>query len=155
MKRTIIAAGLLLLAVGISLAQQNNTSDAGGRVLALETAWNHALEEKDAKALDMLLANTLVSVDIDGSVSNKSDFLASIKAPEYQPSQAVTEQSNVQVYGNAAVALGISGSKERKKGSPMCDASASWRRIARCHQTSPKCRRPAHSAPRSSNQPID
>ena len=55
-----------------------------GRVLALETAWNHALENKDAKALDMLLASSMVSVDIDGSVSNKSDFLASIKAPDYQ-----------------------------------------------------------------------
>jgi hypothetical protein len=87
MKRSIIAGGLLLLAVGISLAQQNNVSDEGGRVLALEIAWNHALEEKDTKALDMLLANTMVSVDIDGSVSTKSDFLVSIKAADYQPSK--------------------------------------------------------------------
>jgi hypothetical protein len=28
---------------------------------------NHALEAKDIKALNMLLANTFVSVDIDGS----------------------------------------------------------------------------------------
>jgi ketosteroid isomerase-like protein len=118
MKRTIIAGVLLLLAVGISLAQQNNVSDEGGRVLALETAWNHALEEKDAKALDMLLANAMVSVDIDGSVSNESDFLASIKAPDYQPSQAVTEQSNVQVYGNAAVVVGIFRIKGTEKGKP-------------------------------------
>jgi ketosteroid isomerase-like protein len=118
MKRTIVAGGLLLLAVGISLAQQINVSDEGGRVLALETAWNHALEEKDAKALDMLLANTMVSVAIDGSVSNKSDFLASIKAPEYQPSQAVTEQSTVQVYGNAAVVVGIFRIKGTEKGKP-------------------------------------
>jgi hypothetical protein len=79
MKRTIIAGVLLLLAVGISLAQQNNVSDEGGRVLALETAWNHALEGKDAKALNMLLANTMVSVDIDGSVSIKAIFWTASK----------------------------------------------------------------------------
>jgi ketosteroid isomerase-like protein len=62
---------------------------------------------KDAKALDMLLANTLVSVDIDGSVASKSEFLASIKAPDYQPAQVVTEQTSVQVYGNAGVVTGV------------------------------------------------
>jgi hypothetical protein len=46
MKRTIIAGGVLLLGVAIALAQQSNISDEGGRVLALEQAWNHALEEK-------------------------------------------------------------------------------------------------------------
>ncbi len=85
MKRTIIAGGLLLLAVGISLAQQSDVCEEGGRILALENAWNHALEAKDTKALDMLLANTMVSVDIDGSIATKSDFLASIKSPDYQP----------------------------------------------------------------------
>jgi ketosteroid isomerase-like protein len=118
LKRTIVAGGVLLLGVAITLAQQSNVSDEGGRVLALENAWNHALEAKDAKALDMLLANTMVSVDIDGSISNKSEFLAGIKSPEYQPSQAVTEQSNVQVYGDAAVVVGIFRVKGTEKGKP-------------------------------------
>ena len=87
----------LLLVAGLAAAQQRSLSDEGGRVMALENAWNHALEAKDTKALDMLLANTFVSIDIDGSISSKSEFLASIKSPDYQPSQAVTEQSNVQV----------------------------------------------------------
>jgi ketosteroid isomerase-like protein len=115
-KRTIIAGSVLLLSVALSLAQ-TSTSDEGGRVLALETAWNHALESKDANALDMLLANTMVSVDIDGSIATKSEFLASIKAPSYQPSQAVTEQSTVQVYGgDAAVVVGIFRIKGTDKG---------------------------------------
>jgi ketosteroid isomerase-like protein len=113
MKRSAAAGAISMLSVVIALAQavagrtqQASLSDEGGRVLALEKAWNHALEEKDAKALDMLLANTLVSVDIDGSVASKSEFLASIKAPDYKPSQVITEQTNVQVYGNAAVVTG-------------------------------------------------
>ena len=67
----------------------------------------------------MLLASTFVSVDIDGSISTRSEFLASIKAPEYQPSQAVNEQSNVQVYGNAAVVVGIFRVKGTEKGKPF------------------------------------
>jgi ketosteroid isomerase-like protein len=118
MKRTIATGSVLLLGVVIALAQQSNISDEGGRVLALETAWNHALEEKNAKALDMLLASTMISVDIDGSIQTKSEFLTSIKAPEYQPSQAVTEQSNVQVYGDAAVVVGIFRVKGTEKGKP-------------------------------------
>lgn len=118
MRRTFAAGGLLLLGVALAVAQQKSLDDEGGRVLAFENAWNHALESKDTKALDMILANTFVSIDIDGSVSSKSEFLASIKAPEYQPSQAVTEQSSVQVYGNAAVVVGTFRVKGTEKGRP-------------------------------------
>jgi ketosteroid isomerase-like protein len=115
-RRSISVGSVLLLGVAMTLAQQSNISDEGGRVLALEKAWNHALEEKDTKALDMLLANTMVSVDFDGSIQTKSEFLASIKSPDYQPSQAVTEQTNVQVYGDAAVVVGIFRIKGTEKG---------------------------------------
>jgi len=113
-----VFAAFLSLLVGLAVAQQSTDSDEGGRVLALEKVWNHALEQKDVKALDMLLANTMVSVDIDGSMQSKGEFLASIKAPDYQPSQAVTEQTSVQVYGNTAVVVGIFRIKGTNKGKP-------------------------------------
>jgi ketosteroid isomerase-like protein len=118
--RKIMLAVLALLFTSVLAAapQQQNVSDEGGRVLALEKAWNLALEEKNTKALDMLLANTMVSIDIDGSVSSKSEFLASIKSADYQPSQAVTEQSTVQVYGDTAVVVGIFRVKGTEKGKP-------------------------------------
>lgn len=116
--KMLFAAGLLVAAAAISVWGLNS-SDEAGRIQALELAWNHALEAKDAAALDMLLANTMVSVDIDGSVVNKKEFLASVKAPEYQPSQAVTEQSNVQMYGDAAVVVGIFRIKGVEKGKPF------------------------------------
>jgi len=118
MKTFMVAGGLLLLGVAFATARQANLSDEGGRVLALEKAWNLALEEKNTKALDMLLASTMVSVDIDGSVQSKSEFLAGVKSPDYQPSQAVTEQTSVQVYGDAAVVVGIFRIKGTEKGKP-------------------------------------
>lgn len=118
MRKCFVAGGIFLLGVAVAVAQQKSTNDDGGLVLALENAWNRALELKDVKALEMVLASTFVSVDIDGSVASKSEFLASIKSPDYQPSQAVTEQSNVQVYGNAAVVVGILRVKGKEKGKP-------------------------------------
>jgi len=125
-RRTLVAVAILFLGVALAVAQQKNVDDEGGRVLAFENAWNHALEAKDAKALDMILANTFVSIDIDGSVSSKGEFLASIKSPDYQPSQAVTEQSNVQVYGNAAVVVGTFRVKGTEKGKPTSTVNVSW-----------------------------
>ena len=111
------AITFLIFAAASGLAQ-STVNDDGGRVLGLENAWNHAVESKDTKALDMLLASTFVAVEIDGSMSSKSEFLASIKDPSYQPSQAVNEQINVQVYGNAAVVVGIFRIKGIEKGKP-------------------------------------
>lgn len=117
MKMRLFCVAAFLSVGAVWAAQgQNSEKDEVGHIQALETAWNHALEAKDSNALNMLLANTLVSVDIDGSIMNKSEFLASIKAPDYQPSQAVTEQSNVQMYGDAAVVAGIFHVKGMDKG---------------------------------------
>lgn len=118
MRKILVAVALSLLGVALAVPRQKSINDDGGWVLGLEKAWNHALEAKDTKALDMILANSLVSIDIDGSVSSKKEFLASIKAPDYQPSQAVTEESNVQVYGDAAVVVGIFRVKGTEKGKP-------------------------------------
>ena len=137
----ILILGCALLAGGAAIvAQQQPLSDDAGRVLALEKAWNHALEEKDSKALDMLLADTMTSIDTDGSIASKSDFLASIKAPDYKPSQVVTEQTNIQVYGAAAVVTGIFRVREIRNGKPFqrrerftdvwIKASGSWRCVA-------------------------
>jgi ketosteroid isomerase-like protein len=118
MKKVFAFAAALFIAASVAALAQNSAKDDAGRVLGLENAWNHAVESKDTKALDMLLASTFSAVEIDGSLSSKSEFLASIKAPEYQPSQAVNEQVSIQMYGNAAVVVGIFRIKGVEKGKP-------------------------------------
>ena len=117
--KRIIAAGMAFLlgvAMATAWARQRSRSDEGSHVLALDNSWNRALETKDTKALDLLLADTFVSVDIDGSMETKRQFLAGIKAPDYHPSQTVTEQSTVEVYGDSAVVVGVFRSKGVDKG---------------------------------------
>ena len=105
---------ILTIAIAVSLsvcaakAQTSSQSAEGARVLALDNSWNRALETKDAKALDLLLADSFISIDIDGSMETRKEFLASLKAPGYEaPSQAVTEQSKVDMYGDSAVVVGV------------------------------------------------
>ncbi len=113
-----LAVVAIALCIGASLAWgQSSDSVDGARVLALDNSWNRALETNDTKALDMLLADNFVSIDIDGSMQTKREFLTSLKTAGYQvPSQAVTEQSKVDVYGGSAVVIGIFRSQSKDKG---------------------------------------
>ncbi len=115
-KRSLGAGIILLLGIVASVAGQGGLSDDAGRVLALETAWNHAIETKDTKAMDMLLADSLIAVESDGSYSTKGEYLAGFKSADFQPSQAVNEKNDVRMYGDTAVAVGIFRIKQVEKG---------------------------------------
>src|SRR5215469_4902645 len=95
---------------------QNAANDESGRILALETAWNHALEGKDTAALEMLLSKNMVALDSDGVLMTRAGFLAGIKAPDYQPAQVVTEKVNVQMFGETAVVSGVYREKSNESG---------------------------------------
>jgi len=108
-------AALLLLTVFPAFAQ-NSPNDETGRIIALEHAWNRAIEAKDTKALEQILAPTFVGVETDGSLANKSAFLASIKDPSYQPSQTVYEDIRAEIYGDTAITIGVFRIRETQKG---------------------------------------
>ncbi len=115
-KRALGVGAVLLLGVIATVAGQGGLSDDAGRVLALETAWNHAIETKDGKAMDMILSDSMVAVESDGSQSTKGEYLAGFKAADFQPSQAVNEKNDVRMYGDTAVAVGIFRIKQLEKG---------------------------------------
>jgi len=120
MKLIVALAVALWFGTSLAAAQSSSQSDEGTHVLALDNSWNRALETKDIKALDLLLADSFVSVDIDGSIQNKREFLASLKSADYQaPAQAVTEQSKADVYGDSAIVVGIFRTHGVNKGKPF------------------------------------
>src|SRR6266581_2776960 len=76
------------------------TSGEEGRIIALESAWDQAEQNKDANALANLLAENLVYVDYDGSINN--------------------EGVTVHLYGNnVAVSTGIYRDRGMEKGKPF------------------------------------
>jgi ketosteroid isomerase-like protein len=88
------------------------------KILALENAWNQAEEHKDVKALDELLDASLVYIDYDGSMMDKAQFIASIKAPALHPEQIVNESMTAHVYGENAVVTGVYREKGERNGKP-------------------------------------
>lgn len=92
-----------------------------GRIIALESSWDQAEQSKDATALAGLLADNLVYVDYDGSLSNKQQFLESIKSGEVTSEQINNEGVAVRLYGNSnvAVSMGIYRDKGVEKGKPF------------------------------------
>lgn len=118
--RALITVVMLLLAACLSAAAQS-TGDVEAertRILALENAWNLAEEHIDVKALDGLLASTLVYVDYDGSFMDKAQFMASVKAPSLHPEQIVNESMTAHIYGDSAIVTGVYREKGIAAGKP-------------------------------------
>ena len=116
----VLALAAWNLSLGVCAVAQTSQSDEGAHVLALDNSWNRALETNDTKALDLLLADSFVSIDVDGSMQTKREFLASLKVSGYQaPAQSITEQSKVDVYGDSAVVYGVFRTQSGHKGKPV------------------------------------
>ena len=107
-----------LLGASLIVPAQTNSRISGdeGTILVLENAWNKAEMNKDAQALDELLAGSLVYVDYDGSLMNKDQFVASVKNSTVQSLQLVNDHVQVQMYGDSAVVNGEYHEKGVEKG---------------------------------------
>src|SRR5262245_55792280 len=113
---TFTAVCLVALLTSTFALAESSAKDDAARIIALEHAWNRAIEAKDTKALDQLLAPTFVAVDIDGSLTRKGKFLASIKDRSYQLAEDSYEDIRAQVDDDTAVTLGIFRVKETQNG---------------------------------------
>jgi ketosteroid isomerase-like protein len=114
---------LLLAAVELSAppvnAQDKTQPDPEqARILTLENAWNQAVQQKDASALQTLLAPDLIYVEYDGTLMNKAQYLASVGSPTLQPVRVVNESMNVRFYGAVAVVSGVCRESGAKNGKP-------------------------------------
>jgi ketosteroid isomerase-like protein len=120
--KTSIRACLVLMVVLLGLTAQAqesvNNEDNGARVTALETLWNQAETAKDASALDHLLAEKFIFVDIDGSVKTKAEFLASVKNPPEHLNSVGNESMSTQAYENTVIVTGIYREKGTRDGKP-------------------------------------
>ena len=109
-------AGLVLVVCAMSLcvaAQEDSGSGAASKILAMETAWDRAVENKDIRVLDAIFDNGLVYVEYDGTLLTKAELLARIKGGDTHPQQIVAQPMTVRVFGSAAIviAYGFSGNR--------------------------------------------
>ena len=119
LKAIICGVAVVFAAPSFSAAQSEMDSAAArSRVMAFESAWGLAEKNKDAKALDALLDNSLTYIDYDGTLKTKSDFLADVKASGHNREQQTVESTVARVYGDTAVVTGVYQVKGTDQGRP-------------------------------------
>lgn len=98
----------LLLCLTAGAHSQASDRDDASRIMSLETIWNEAELHQDVRAVDHVLAEKFMYVDIDGTQQTKPEFLEIIKTrPEHIDSIGFEPASTrVDVYGNSAVVTG-------------------------------------------------
>jgi len=117
MRASLMSVVLVLLCVVLGRAQDSSKRGAEeGHLLALESAWNHAEQSKDAVALNQLLGELLVYVDYDGTLLNKKEFLETTLHNNVQQEQINNDGMAVHLYGDAAVVTGVYRDKGIEKG---------------------------------------
>lgn len=102
-------AGMIVLAASVLASAQGSSFDAKAetsKLIAIENAWNQAQIHRDGDALNQLVADTFVHTDTDGSVMNKSKFIADIKDPSAQTTMVANDDVNVYFYPGVAVVIG-------------------------------------------------
>ncbi len=112
---------IVLLSAALAMAQvRSKDADAEKtKLIALENAWNQAQIHRDGQALDSLLADTFVYTDWDGTVLNKSRFIADIKDPSVETTLVANEGVDVYFYPGTAVVTGAYHAKGKSKGHPF------------------------------------
>lgn len=112
---------LLLVSALCSLlnAQRPSGSSDEQKLILLENAWNTAQLHHDAKSLASVVGEKFIYIDYDGTVMDKSAFLADVQDLDYKPSSVINENMKVDLYPNAAVVNGTYHAKGTYKGKPF------------------------------------
>jgi hypothetical protein len=117
MRRLIALAGVLLLAFLPMGVQAGKTADDKSQaVINLENAWNYAEERHDGDALRLLLAETFVYTDYDGTIMDRDQWLRKVQGLSKDYRHLSNVEQNARAYGDAVVVIGIYLEKMKIKG---------------------------------------
>jgi hypothetical protein len=106
--RSTVLLGLFLVGVCMGMLAQGGATGGNetGRILALESAWNQAEAQHDARAMNMLLAETFEYTESDGRFMDKSHWLSLVAKGVDQYDQLGDTGIEVHLYGDVAVVTG-------------------------------------------------
>ena len=117
MRRLIALASVLLLAFLLMGVQAAKTADDKSQaVINLENAWNYAEERHDGDALRLLLAETFVYTDYDGTIMDRDQWLRKVQSQAKDYVHLSNVEQNAHAYGDTVVVIGIYLEKMKIKG---------------------------------------
>jgi len=116
LSRALLAA-VLVLAVCPLVAQTNTKAEQ--EIRASEKLWNESRVRADVAALGKLLDDGWTVTHGDGTINTKAEYLADLKSGVRKFFGDVKQDDfTVRIYGDTAVAAGVSDSKVEYKGKP-------------------------------------
>ena len=116
LSRVLVASALLLFVCPL-LADTDGQADQ--EIRAMEKLWNESRVRADVVALGKLLADNWTVTHGDGTINTKAEYLADLKSGARKFFGDVKQDDfTVRLYGDTAVAAGISDSKVEYKGKP-------------------------------------
>jgi ketosteroid isomerase-like protein len=101
MKRLLTVSSIMLAMCAVAYAQ----GSVGKTLMDLERQWVKAALASNGDALAPLLATDFVSVQSDGTMENKSEYVAKTTKGKWQVSEV--SDMKVQVHGDSAVVTGV------------------------------------------------
>jgi hypothetical protein len=101
-----LVALLAILCLPTAAQTRQNADDEYAAVVALEQTWDQAQNGHDARAMEMLLAETFEVINDDGISMNKSQWLAHIRSNVHDYELMTNTGLVVHLYGNVAIATG-------------------------------------------------
>src|SRR4030081_3970359 len=106
MRRSIALGCVALVAFLVMGAGAVGTAaDKAEAVINLENAWNYAEERHDGDALRLLLAETFVYTDYDGTIMDRDQWLRKVQSLAKDYRNLSNVEQNAHVYGDAAVVI--------------------------------------------------
>ena len=118
MKHQFAVAAALLLSVTIAVAARSGApqSDDASKIVALENLWNQMQLNHDAVAMEKMIDEDFVLTDYDGTLSDKKQFLDSIKDMSIKLTQEMSEGMKLHQHGNTVVVTGATREKGTQNG---------------------------------------
>jgi len=112
-------ACVLVFALTVAVPALAQSAGAEQEIRAMEKLWNESRVRADVAALDRLLVEGWTVTHGDGTINTKAEYLSDLKSGDRRFFADVKQDDfTVRIYGDTAVAAGLSDSKVEYKGKP-------------------------------------
>jgi ketosteroid isomerase-like protein len=107
-----ILPACLLVAVAVPFGYAKSGKNSVEQILIqMEQDWSQADIQRDATALNQILAEDWIGIDFEGTILNKAQALQGIGSGSGSLQSTVLRDMKVRVYGNSAVVTGTDTEK--------------------------------------------
>lgn len=104
----------MLVSASAFAAQAPNVESDRAQIVALEQRWLAAIRNGDRYALENILANGFIDINVNGQMRDRDEVIAHSAAPP-DSTQTIT-RLKVRVYGDTAIANGINTVHSKTQG---------------------------------------